>query len=237
MRCASSRTEHVQGRSLGDDPAFFQQEQPRAQRDGLGRTVGDIEHRDRQGTLDRAKPLEERVAVGQVEGGDRLVAEQEPGAGRQRACQADPLPLAAGERLRTALEQMLHAAERGHLGQPGARLVARPTLETEANIGGDVQMGKQPVVLKDHADPSVTQRLVDPMRGVEEGRPFESNLTHLGRGQSRDQPQRSSCRLPTARTRRRSRGRAGDEHRAKDRDGPGGPRERPGSSGSGSLTA
>ena len=40
------------------------------------------------------------MAVRQVEGGDRLVAEQEPRAGRQRPGQADALPLAAGERLR-----------------------------------------------------------------------------------------------------------------------------------------
>jgi hypothetical protein len=44
----------VQGRSLGDDPARFQQEQPRAERDRLGGTVSHVEHRDRQGSLDVA---------------------------------------------------------------------------------------------------------------------------------------------------------------------------------------
>ena len=81
----------------------------------------DIEHRNPLGTLDGAKAFEERVAVRQVEGGDRLIAEQEPRARRQCARQPDPLPLAAGKRFRTTLEQMLDAAERGHLGQPGAR--------------------------------------------------------------------------------------------------------------------
>ena len=56
-------------------------------------------------------------------------------------------------------------------------------------LARDVQMGKQAVVLKDHADPPPTQRLIDPTRGVEEGRALEPNLTRVGRGQSRDQPQ------------------------------------------------
>src|ERR1700678_311638 len=84
---------------------------------------------------------------------------------------------------------MLHAAERGHLDEPGGCPVARPTLEAETNIRADVQMRKQAVILKNHADPSMTQRLVDPTRGVEKGRAIEFNLTGVRRGQSRDQSQ------------------------------------------------
>ena len=86
--------------------------------------MGDVEHGDRLGALDGAEALEHRVAVGQVERRDRLVAEQEPGPRRQRPRQADPLPLAAGERRRRSVHQPLHAAERGDLGQPGLGLVS-----------------------------------------------------------------------------------------------------------------
>ncbi len=91
------RGQDVQRRAFGDDLPPLQQEQPRAQRDGLGDAVRDVEHRDRQRTLDLAEPADHRVAVGQVERRDRLVAEQEPGPGCQRPRQADPLPLAARE--------------------------------------------------------------------------------------------------------------------------------------------
>ena len=91
------RAQDVERWSFGGDSPVFQQEQSGAQRDGLGRAVGDIQHGDRLGTLDDAETLEDRVAVGQVESGDRLVAEQEPGPGRQCPRQADALTLAAGE--------------------------------------------------------------------------------------------------------------------------------------------
>ena len=78
---ASGRAEHVQGQSLGDYAAVFQQEKSRAQGNGLGRTVSDIEHRDPQGALDRANAFQERVAVRQVEGGNRLITAVRAGAG------------------------------------------------------------------------------------------------------------------------------------------------------------
>ena len=53
-RSASSRAQNVQGRPLGNDPAGVQQEQPRAEGNGLGRTVSDIEHRNSLGTLHHA---------------------------------------------------------------------------------------------------------------------------------------------------------------------------------------
>ena len=59
------------------------------------------------------------MAVCEVEGGDRLIAEQESRARCECSRQADPLPLAAGERFGTSFEQMFHAAQRGHLGEPG----------------------------------------------------------------------------------------------------------------------
>ena len=68
------------------------------------------------------------MAIGQVERRDRLVAEQEPGPRGQRPGQADPLPLAAGERRRPPVQQSLHAAKRGDLGQPGSGLGRAPSL-------------------------------------------------------------------------------------------------------------
>ncbi len=154
---------------------------------------------------------------------------KQPGPGRQRPGQADPLPLAAGERRRDSIHQPLHAAERRDLGQPGLGQVTLPTLEPESDVRGNAQVREQAIVLEDHADPAPAQRLIDPFRGVEEGFAFEADMTRGRRGQSRDQAEaRSSCRPPTARTRRRSRDRAAEEPRATVRDEPGGSREHPG---------
>ena len=111
--------------------------------------MSDVEHRDVEGLLSGAKTIEQCVAVGEVEGGDRLVAkQQQPRAWRSRPSQSDPLTLAAGEGQRQPVQQSFHSAQRGHLGQPCLGLVALPPFQTEANVGGDLEMGKEPVVLK-----------------------------------------------------------------------------------------
>ena len=98
--------QHVERRALVDDPPGVEQEEPRAQRDRLGRAVGDVEDGDRLGPLDGLEAVDQDVARRQVEGRDGLVAEEEPRPRRQRPRQADPLPLAAGERRGIAIEQV-----------------------------------------------------------------------------------------------------------------------------------
>ena len=66
--------------------------------------MSDVEHRNRFGALGGAKAFEKCVAVGQVERGHRLIAEQESRARRERSGQTDPLPLASGEVRRQAVE-------------------------------------------------------------------------------------------------------------------------------------
>ena len=105
------------------------------------------------------QPLEEGLAIRQVERRDRLVAEQEPRPRRQRPCQAHALPLAAGERLRGPIEQVFHAAERGDLSHASLRLGPALSFSPKPMLSADAEVGEEEVVLEDHADPPPAKRL------------------------------------------------------------------------------
>src|SRR5262249_46835608 len=99
IRHAPGRSEDLQRRSLGDNSPVLQEEQPRAQGERLTGAVSDINHGDRQGNLNGAQVLDERMPVGHVECRYRFVAEQQPWAGSESPGKADALALAAGEGL------------------------------------------------------------------------------------------------------------------------------------------
>ena len=162
------RREHVERRPLVDDPPVLEQEEREPERDRLGGAVGDVKHGDRLGGLDRAEPLDQGVAARQVERRDRLVAEQEPRARRQRPGQPDALPLAAGERRRPPVQKRLDAAERRHLGAPAVGLRPGPALQAEPDVRRDVRWGKSRSSWKTMPTRREPERPVDPRRGVEE---------------------------------------------------------------------
>ena len=86
----------VVGASLGNDPPGFQQEQPGSQCKGFRRAMRDIEHGDGQGLLGISQSFEQGVPVGEVEGGNRLIAEQQVRTGSE--CPREPDALWARRR-------------------------------------------------------------------------------------------------------------------------------------------
>ncbi len=181
--------EDVERRALVDDPSVIDQKESRANRDRLGRAVRDIEHRDLFGNPDCAKPLDQGVAARQVECGDRLVAEQEPGSGGQGPGEADALPLAARKCRRAPVQKVTDATERGDLGHPMVRLGVSLTLQAEPEVAGDAQVGEQQVVLKDHGDPSRAERAIETRRRVEKRLAQEPDESAVGTLETGDQPQ------------------------------------------------
>ena len=189
----------VERRPLGRRSARRESRKSRSPARSPRRAVGDVEHRDRLGPLDRAEPVDQGVPAVQVERRDRLVAEQEPGPGRQRPGQADPLPLAARERRRPTAEQVPDPAERRRPRPSRASASRRgQPLQAEPDVRRDAQVREQQVVLEDHADPPRPERAVDPRRGVEQDR-----RRRAGRSPGRAAPARrsaggsSSCPPPT----------------------------------------
>jgi len=87
-----------------------------------------------------------------VEVGEGLVEEKCPRLGDERPGQRHPLLLAAGELVRVALAEAAEAdrlQRRIDLGPVG------PAPERVADVGGDVHVREERVVLEDHADPAL----------------------------------------------------------------------------------
>ena len=107
-----------------------------------------------------AEPIAQRA----VELAERLVEQQRPGLGQQRAHQRDPRALAAGQGGRVA------PGEAGQIRLAQRRLDARPPLapathrrrQRERQVLADRQVGKQQIVLEQDADaPALGRQLVD----------------------------------------------------------------------------
>ena len=85
--------------------------------------------------------------IARAAGAARVHAPARPAAARRRRASPDAVRADARRRRARPL-------------RPGGRLPGRDLpLESKANVGGDAQVGKQTVVLKDHADPPPAQRL------------------------------------------------------------------------------
>ena len=178
------------------------------------------------------------MAVGQVEGRDRLVAEQEPRTRRQRPGQADALPLAAGERLRHATsscstpQSAATSASRSRAGPRGQPFKPNRMLAATVRCGNSRSSWKIMPIRR------LRSGSIDSARRVEQRRvrPGEHDPRRVASA-PRSAGARSSCRRPTARRGRRSRSRASARHRARATRGLCGPHELPGSPSRGSLTA
>src|SRR5690606_10083941 len=68
------------------------------------------------------------------------------------ACQGDPLLLAARDLVRVAAFDVLEADQCQHFGHTFAAIGARPASQAETDIGSDIQVREQRVILEHDAD-------------------------------------------------------------------------------------
>ncbi len=188
-RWTANAGQDVKRRAFRQHPTLLEQEESRAHGDRLRRAVRHVEYGDAFGALNGAKPLDQRLAVGQVECRDRLVAEQDSRSRCQRSSQSDPLPLPSRKSGRPPIQQVLHPAKGGDLGQAKLPICAALVPQTEPDVFGDTQMREQEIVLKDHADPPPTERLVNASSRVKQRGFPEADISLIRTGKSRDQPQ------------------------------------------------
>ncbi len=108
---------YLGGRAGRGDPSLRQNYQRGSQPSHLGDRVADIDDRD---TRLIAQPLNVGQDLGLtvfVERGQRLVHQQQPGAGEQGATDGDALLLATGKQSRPATQQVPDAEHVDHLGE------------------------------------------------------------------------------------------------------------------------
>ena len=88
-RRVSTHRQDVERCAGSDDSSGFQEKQARTDGEGLGRAVSDVEHRNGQSLLNLSELFEQCVSIRQIQCGDRFIAEQETGAGRECPGQAN----------------------------------------------------------------------------------------------------------------------------------------------------
>ena len=159
-----------------DDPPQVHDRDPVGDVPDGGQVVGDEQQREPELPLQPAQQVQHLRLDADVEGGDRLVADQEVGLAGQCAGDADPLPLTAGELVRIPvgdrgvqpdqLQQLGHprrtlapaGPELVHLQRLGHRLRDRaPRVERgervlEHHAGPPAQGAQPPAVERGHVD-------------------------------------------------------------------------------------
>ncbi|OQB94160.1 MAG: hypothetical protein BWX86_01544 [Verrucomicrobia bacterium ADurb.Bin122] len=109
-------------------------------------------HRDSQLVADAAQVRDDRGFAGGVEGGERLVEQQQAGRGDEGACECHALPLAAGERLHGPSEQGRDAEQTADVRTAGGTALTGGASLGKAQVALDAEMGKQGAVLRHKSD-------------------------------------------------------------------------------------
>ena len=137
--------------------AVLEHRDPVAHRHGLDLVVGDVDRGDAEPALQRGDLGAGLHAELGVEVGQRLVHEEDLRLADDGAAHGDALALAAGERLRLAVEVRLEVEELGRLVDPLADLVLGDAgdLQREAHVVGDGHVRVERVVLEHHRDVAV----------------------------------------------------------------------------------
>ena len=125
--CTASAASRADGRRRPDlhDPAQVHDRDPVGQVPDGGQVVRDEQQREAELALQPPQQVEHLRLHADVEGGDRLVADQEVRLPRERPGDAHPLPLAAGELVRVAAgDRRVQADQLQQLADPGGALAA-----------------------------------------------------------------------------------------------------------------
>ena len=133
------------------------------------------------------------LAQGRIETGERLVQQQEMGIGGQGPGQRGALLLAARQFGGPAIGQVRQPGQLQHVAGAACR-VGAPAVQPEADVALHRQVGKQGIVLKDHADVAALGRHMDP--GAVHDPAGHGNRSGFRPGQAGDHAQ--GCGLATA---------------------------------------
>ena len=125
---------------------------------------------------------------------ERFVEQKKRRFRRKCPRQRDPLLLAARQFVREALGKRRHADQREHPRDAAAPMFRRRAAQAERNVVGDIQMGKQRVVLEDHAHTAPLG--FDPGRGGRDHAPIEPDLAGIDAMKAGDRTQRRRLAAP-----------------------------------------
>ncbi len=182
----------VERGSALDDPAPEEQEHPIAEEKSLVPVVGDV---DRGGAGPAESVAELRSELGPpfgIDGGERLVEEDDRRPRGERAREGDPLPFAPRERLGRPVLEPVEVEELDDLVHPAIDLLVRPPSDRKAvgDVLPDRPAREERRLLEQDPDPASVRGDVGhvPSR--------EPHLSSDGALEARDRPKQG--RLPAA---------------------------------------
>ena len=181
------------------DDAVVQHGDPLAERHRLHLVVGDVQRRHAEALVQPHELRPHLHAELGVEVRERLVHQERLRVPNDRPAHRDALALAARQRARLAVEQVLDPEQRGGLGDPLLPLRLRHPLrlEREADVRAHGHVRIERVVLEHHRDVAV-----DGVEIVDDG-VTDEDLARGGLLEARDHPQRGRLAAP---------GRADEDH-------------------------
>ena len=176
------------------------QEHPVGHQHGLFLVMGHEQGGQAEGLLNLADLVAQMSTNAGVQRRQRLVHQQYLGFHHQRACQCHPLALPARQLVGKLVRLVLHLYQAQHLVHPARALVTGDLLhaQAEGDVVGDLEVGKQRIVLKHHADSTSLGRQAGDLvtadvdaAGVQRGQPCDGpqqgRLAAAGRPQQGDE--------------------------------------------------
>ena len=159
---------HLAHRTRGHDPAAGEQHHGGREAGHLLQRMAHEQDRDAGLVAEPVEIGEDLGLAGLVQGGQRLVQQQQARAGQQRPADRHALPLAAREHAGPPLQQRADAqqARPPRRGCRAAAVAGEPAAVEQVATHGEVR--EQPGVLEDIADAPPMAGHVDPVRGVEQ---------------------------------------------------------------------
>ncbi len=182
----------LHGRAALLKDALVHDEDPVGHRHGLDLIVGDVDDGGTKAAMKLADLGSHRDAQLGVQIGQRFVEQEQLGLAHDRPPHRHALPLAAGQLLGLAVQQVVEPENVGGLPYPGFDLGfgELPDLESEAHVLADAHVRVQGVALEDHGDVAV------PGRHVVDERVADVDLPGRDRLEAGDHPER--CGLAAA---------------------------------------
>src|ERR1700677_153778 len=145
----------------------------------------DINHGERQLIPQGLQIGRYLLAPVSVERGERLIEQQEPRLREQGAADGDALFFASGQLMNAARHERLQVEHADYAIESDMAGACRASF-CKFEVSADVQMWKQPGVLKDISDTSFLDRYVDTQFAVEEDGVIEHHAPAVGMDQAGD---------------------------------------------------
>jgi hypothetical protein len=135
-------------------------------------------------TTTAAQLVAERASQRRVQGGERLVEQEQRRLDGERAAQRHALALATGELAGIAPLEAAEAEALNDVGHPTGPLHARTVAQPESDVVGHREVREQRVALEHVADTALLRRHVDPGVSIEQDTPSEGDPTGVRPDQS-----------------------------------------------------